>query len=174
LRVEVNTSTAQFKRDDLVSTVGETLAETKLAPGGLGLEMTESLLAADTRATAQALHRLHLLGVQLSIDDFGVGYSSLSYLGHFPFDRLKVDRSFVQGLQADSNNMAIIRAMVGMGHGLGMRILAEGVETIEQWHTLHKEGCDEIQGYLVSRPLPAEELTELLHTYGTRLRTAAG
>jgi len=165
LRVHVNVSTAQFKRDDVVSTVSEVLAETGLPPNGLGLEVTESLLASDLPVTAETLHRLRRLGVQVSLDDFGTGYSSLSYLAHFPFDRLKVDKSFIRGLVTDSNDAAIVRAIIGMGHALGMRVVAEGVETVEQRCSLAAGGCDEIQGYLISHPLPAEGIVEFLQGY---------
>ncbi len=165
LRVHVNVSTAQFRRDDVISTVSKVLAETGLPPGALGLEVTESLLASDIPATAETLHRLRRLGVQLSLDDFGTGYSSLSYLGQFAFDRLKVDKTFVGGLITDSNDAAIVRAIIAMGHALGLRVVAEGVETAEQRCSLAAGGCDEIQGYLVSPPLPAERIAEFLQGY---------
>ncbi len=174
LRVEVNISAVQLKRDDLTATVSAALAETELAPAGLGLEVTESLLASDIPATAAALHDLRRLGIRLSIDDFGTGYSSLSYLGHFPFDRLKIDKAFVRGLIADPNDVAIIRAIIAVGHALGMRVLAEGVETPEQRNALAEAGCDEIQGYLLSRPLPAEGLPEFLRARDARRTSAAG
>ena len=151
LRIHVNVSTAQFKRDDVISSVSEVLAENSLSPDSLGLEVTESLLASDVPATAEILHRLSRLGVELSLDDFGTGYSSLSYLTHFPFDRLKVDKAFVQGLVTNSKDAAIVRAIIGMGHALGMRVVAEGVETAEQRSLLTAKGCDAIQGYLISR-----------------------
>jgi diguanylate cyclase (GGDEF)-like protein/PAS domain S-box-containing protein len=171
LRVHVNVSTAQFKRDNVLSTVSEILAETGLPPDGLGLEVTESLLAADIPAIAENLHRVRRLGVQLSLDDFGTGYSSLSYLGHFPFERLKIDKTFVRGLNTAPNDAAIVRAIIGMGHALGMRVVGEGVETAEQRCSLAAGGCDEIQGYLISHPLPAEGIAEWLQGYAARVPT---
>jgi len=173
LRVHVNVSVAQFRRDDVISTVSEVLAENGLSPDGLGLEVTESLLASDLPATAETLRRLRRLGIQLSLDDFGTGYSSLSYLRRFPFDRLKVDKTFVRGLMTDLNDEAIVRAIIGMGHALGMRVVAEGVETAEQRRSLAAEGCDAIQGYLISHPLPAEQIAEFLEGYAAREPTAA-
>jgi len=171
LRVHVNVSAAQFRRDDVASTVSEVLAETGLPPDGLGLEVTESLLVADFPAAAETLHSLRRLGVQLSLDDFGTGYSSLIYLSHFPFDRLKIDKTFVRGLIANSNDAAIVRAIIAMGHALGMRVLGEGVETAEQRCSLAAEGCDEIQGHLISRPLPAEQIAEFLQGHAARVST---
>jgi len=173
LRVDVNVSTVQFKRDDVIATVRDALAENGLPPDALGLEVTESLLAADVPATAETLRSLRRLGVHLSLDDFGTGYSSLSYLGHFPFDRLKIDQSFVRGLITDSTDAAIVRAIIGMGHALGMRVVGEGVETAEQRCSLTMEGCDEIQGYLISHPLSAERFAEFLLGYAGRGPTAA-
>jgi diguanylate cyclase (GGDEF)-like protein/PAS domain S-box-containing protein len=172
LSVDVNMSSEQFHRDDIVAAVTEALAETGLAADCLGLEVTESLLATDIRATAEALHRLRRLGVRLSIDDFGTGYSSLSYLGHFPFDRLKIDKAFVEGVTSDPNDLAIIRAIISLGHALGMRVLAEGVETPDQRRCLAEMQCDEIQGRLISRPLPAERLVEFLRDRGARATPA--
>jgi diguanylate cyclase (GGDEF)-like protein/PAS domain S-box-containing protein len=166
LRVDVNISAVQFHRDDIVATATEALVETGLDADCLGLEVTESLLATDIRATAEALHRLRRLGVRLSIDDFGTGYSSLSYLGNFPFDRLKIDKAFVEGGTSDPNDLAIIRAIISLGHTLRMRVLAEGVETPEQRRCLAEMQCDEIQGRLISRPLPTERLVEFLRDRG--------
>jgi diguanylate cyclase (GGDEF)-like protein len=174
VRVEVNISAVQLNRDDLAATVTEILTETGLNPAALGLEVTETLLAPDIQASATVLHHLRRLGIRLSIDDFGTGYSSLSYLGHFPFDRLKIDKAFVRSLCADNNDMAIIRAIIGMGQALGMRVLAEGDETADQRRSLAEAGCDEIQGYLISRPLPAEEMSEFLRTQGTGEASTAG
>jgi diguanylate cyclase (GGDEF)-like protein/PAS domain S-box-containing protein len=174
VRVEVNVSAVQLTRDDLAATVAGILAQTGLTPAALGLEVTETLLAPDIQASATVLHSLRRLGIRLSIDDFGTGYSSLSYLGHFPFDRLKIDKAFVRSLCADTNDMAIIRAIIGMGQALGMRVLAEGVETTDQRRSLAEAGCDEIQGYLISKPLPAEEMSEFLRARGTGATSAAG
>jgi len=171
--IHVNVSAAQFKRDDIPSVVSEVLAETGLPPSGLGLEVTESLLACDIPATAEALYHLRRLGVQLSLDDFGTGYSSLNYLAQFPFDELKIDKSFVRGLLTEPKDAAIVRAIIGMGHALGMRVVAEGVERIEQECALVAAGCDAIQGYLLSAPQPADQIGEYLSTYHARGLTVA-
>ena len=173
LRIHVNVSTSQFKRDDMISAVSQVLAENSLPPNSLGLEVTESLLASDIPATAEILQRLSRLGVELSLDDFGTGYSSLSYLTHFPFDRLKIDKAFVQGLVTSSKDAAIVRAVIGIGHALSMRVVAEGVETVEQRSRLAAKGCDTIQGYLISQAMPPEQIAGFLRSYTDNAPTAA-
>jgi diguanylate cyclase (GGDEF)-like protein/PAS domain S-box-containing protein len=168
LGIHVNVSAAQFTRDDITSAVSEVLAETALPPPSIAVEVTESLLARDTLAAAEALHGLRRLGVQLSLDDFGTGYSSLSNLARFPFDELKIDKSFVRGALTESKDAAIIRAIIGMGHALGMRVVAEGVERPEQERALKAAGCDAIQGYLISPPQSPDRMSEFLSAYATR------
>ena len=131
-------------------------------PEMLELEITESAAMHNAQATAVTLRALKELGVQLSIDDFGTGYSSLSYLKRFPFDFVKIDRSFVTGLPGNQDDASIARAVIGMAHSLGMKVIAEGVETEGQRAFLASGGCDQMQGYLVSRPVPAEECARFL------------
>src|SRR5690606_27919409 len=121
-----------------------------------------SLLLADTDLTLETLHRLRALGVRISMDDFGTGYSSLSYLRSFPFDKIKIDRSFMNGLGPHNDSMAIIKAVIGLGQSLGMATTAEGVETEEQLAAVREQGCSEVQGFLFSPPLPASGVAMLL------------
>jgi diguanylate cyclase (GGDEF)-like protein len=162
LRLSVNLSPVQFRHGDLVGLVSRVLQETDLEASRLELEITEGVLLADTGAALDTLERLRELGVRIAMDDFGTGYSSLSYLQKFPFDTIKIDRSFVGGIETRSEADAIVRAVVGLGRSLGMRTCAEGVETAGQLAFLKAEGCDEVQGYYLSRPLPASDIARLL------------
>ena len=162
VRVAVNLSPVQFKNSNLVQSVIAALAASGLAPERLELEITESVLLQDSEATLAALHRLRSFGVKISMDDFGTGYSSLSYLRSFPFDKIKIDRSFVQELATRDDSMAIVRAVTGLGKSLGISIVAEGVETNEQLGLLRTEGCTEVQGFLFSRPRPAQDVEAML------------
>ena len=154
LQIAVNLSPAQFMHGDLVGLVHSILMETGLPPGRLELEITEGVLIEDFDRGLALLRRLKALGVRISMDDFGSGYSSLSYLQAFPFDKIKIDRAFVMNLGHNPQSAAIVRAMIGLGHGMNMLIVAEGVETLEQLGFLAEEGCDSVQGYLLGRPLP--------------------
>lgn len=160
--VAVNVSPAQFKSDRLVETIVSALAMSGLAADRLEIEITEGVLLQNNERTLETLHRLRALGVRVSMDDFGTGYSSLSYLRSFPFDKIKIDRSFVGDLTAKSDGDAIIRAIAGLGRSLGMTTVAEGVETEEQMRRIRAEGCTDVQGYLISRPVPVEQLLNLL------------
>jgi diguanylate cyclase (GGDEF)-like protein/PAS domain S-box-containing protein len=162
VRVAVNLSPVQFKNSNLVQSVISALAASGLAPARLELEITESVLLQDSEATLAALHKLRSFGVRISMDDFGTGYSSLSYLRSFPFDKIKIDRSFVQELATRDDSMAIVRAVTGLGKSLGISIVAEGVETTEQLGLLRTEGCTEVQGFLFSRPRPAQDVEAML------------
>jgi diguanylate cyclase (GGDEF)-like protein len=162
VRVAVNLSPVQFKNANLVQSVISALAASGLAPERLELEITESVLLQDSDATLAALHKLRSFGVKISMDDFGTGYSSLSYLRSFPFDKIKIDRSFVQELATRDDSMAIVRAVTGLGKSLGISIVAEGVETNEQLGLLRTEGCTEVQGFLFSRPRPAQDVEAML------------
>jgi EAL domain-containing protein (putative c-di-GMP-specific phosphodiesterase class I) len=152
MRIAVNISAVQFRQARFVEVVMHALAETGLAPERLELEITETVLMKSLPQVVEALHLLRRLGVRISLDDFGTGYSSLSYLRTFPFDKLKIDQSFVQDL-ADPATVSIMRAITALGHGLGMTITAEGVETEEQRAAVRDLGCTNLQGYLFGRPL---------------------
>ncbi|TPQ28065.1 diguanylate cyclase [Bradyrhizobium guangdongense] len=154
LQVAVNLSPAQFMHGDVVGLVHSILLETGLAPGRLELEITEGVLIEDFDRGLALLRRLKALGVRISMDDFGSGYSSLSYLQAFPFDKIKIDRAFIVNLGRNPQSAAIVRAVIDLGHGLEMSIIAEGVETVDQLAFLAKEGCDGVQGYLLGKPLP--------------------
>jgi EAL domain-containing protein (putative c-di-GMP-specific phosphodiesterase class I) len=147
----------------LVRSVDAALADSGLPPSSLALEITEGLLLEETPATVQALEALQALGVRLMLDDFGTGYSSLGYLRRYPLDVLKIDRTFVNDLGHDGDGDAtIVEAIVGMAKALGMRVIPEGVETAGQLARLSALGCDYAQGFLLSPPLPAEQLKALL------------
>ncbi|MFO7304500.1 MAG: EAL domain-containing protein [Gammaproteobacteria bacterium] len=164
LVVSVNVSARQFRHDDLVHTIAQALDRTKLAPCYLEIELTESAVMHDAERFVAMLNELNDLGVQIAIDDFGTGYSSLSYLKRFPVDRLKVDRSFVQDIATDADDATIVRTIIALGHNLGLKVVAEGVETAEQLAFLRENGCDELQGYLFGAPVPAEEFARLLRS----------
>ncbi len=162
IKVAVNLSPIQFKSGQLVPTVIDALHRSGLPAFRLELEITESVLLQDNKATLATLHGLRGLGVRIAMDDFGTGYSSLSYLRSFPFDKIKIDQSFVRDLGAKPDSIAIVRAVAGLGASLGMMTTAEGVETHAQLVQLRSESCTEVQGYLLSRPCPASEVTGLL------------
>jgi diguanylate cyclase (GGDEF)-like protein len=164
LRVSVNISPRQFQRPDLFSTIANVLSETKLPADQLELELTEGLLMQNPEAAIANMKRLSDMGVQLSIDDFGTGYSSLSYLKRFPIDRLKIDRSFVSGIPKDSDDIAIATAIIAMAHKLGLNVVAEGVETVDQLSYLRNHDCDVIQGYYFSPPIPNDEYVALIRS----------
>ncbi|HEX2940713.1 MAG TPA: GGDEF domain-containing phosphodiesterase, partial [Rhodopila sp.] len=161
-RVAVNLSPVQFRAPGLVPAVASALADSGLEPGRLELEITESVLLDDNDTNLAILHQLRGLGVRIVLDDFGTGFSSLSYLLRFPFDKIKIDRSFVVGLPGQDQSFAIVCAIISMGRSLGISIAAEGVETAEQLEVLRGRGCNEAQGYLFSRPVPAAEVPALL------------
>jgi diguanylate cyclase (GGDEF)-like protein len=169
IRIAVNLSAAQFKTRNLVQTVVHALAASRLPASRLELEVTESILLHDSETILSTLHQLHELGVRISMDDFGTGYSSLSYLRSFPFDTIKIDRTFVEELPQRSDCAAIVRAVAGLGDSLGMLTTAEGVETEDQLARLRTEGCEEVQGYLFSRPVPAKALPDLIPTLNGQL-----
>jgi diguanylate cyclase (GGDEF)-like protein/PAS domain S-box-containing protein len=162
LQIAVNLSPAQFMHGDVVGLVHGILLETGLLPGRLELEITEGVLIEDFDRGLALLRRLKALGVRISMDDFGSGYSSLSYLQAFPFDKIKVDRTFVVNLGRNPQSAAIVRAVIDLGHGLDMSIVAEGVETQEQLSFLAQEGCDAVQGYLIGKPLPIGKYAALV------------
>ncbi len=152
LIVSVNVSALQFRRPDFVDTVERILAETEFDPADLELELTESTLLGNVESAEMAMHRLKALGLRLALDDFGTGYSSLAYLRRFPFDKLKIDKSFIRSLERSPDAAAIVHAIVGLGRGLGMKVTAEGVETAEQQLFLRAAGVHSMQGYRFGRP----------------------
>jgi diguanylate cyclase (GGDEF)-like protein/PAS domain S-box-containing protein len=156
LQVAVNVSAIQFRRGDLQHLVRTVLHESAIPPARLELEITEGVLIENVARAASILNALKVLGVRIALDDFGTGYSSLSYLQALPLDRIKIDRSFVASLGRTDRSLAIVRAVIGLAHGLGLPVLAEGVETSDQLRTLIREGCDEMQGFLIGRPRPIE------------------
>ena len=162
LSVAVNLSPLQIRDPWLVDLVGAIMAETGIAPSRVVLEVTEGILIDNPQDAQTRLQALRALGVSIALDDFGTGYSSLSYLQKFPFDQLKIDRAFVASLGASGNTGAIIQSIVTLGHALGMKVLAEGVESDEQRVLLRLAGCDEMQGYLFARPGPAAEIDKAL------------
>jgi EAL domain-containing protein (putative c-di-GMP-specific phosphodiesterase class I) len=162
IKVSVNISARQFSEPDLLDSITAVLAETGMDPQHLLLEVTESVVMADPVRAEGTLDALHALGVSLAVDDFGTGYSSLAYLKRFPFHMLKIDRSFVMDIPRDTDDMTIVEAVVGLAHSLKLQVTAEGVETHEQLEFLRGLGCDNMQGFLVSRPVPATEFEDLL------------
>jgi len=162
MKVAVNVSPAQFKTGGLPFKVVSALEQTGLAPGRLELEITEAVLIKDDQAALDILHQLRALGVRLALDDFGTGYSSLSYLGKFPFDKIKIDRCFIRDLTDASRSVGIVRAVVALAAEYQMSTTAEGVETEQQRNLLRELSCDEMQGFLVSRPRPAADIREML------------
>jgi diguanylate cyclase (GGDEF)-like protein len=160
--VSVNLSPLQFSKGNLVSSVMSALASAGLPASRLELEITESVLLEKSERNITILNQLRDLGVRISMDDFGTGYSSIGYLRSFPFDKIKIDQSFVRDLLVDEGSLAIVRAIAGLGVSFGMITTAEGVETEEQMRCLNLEGCIEVQGYLYSRPVPADEIVGVL------------
>ena len=162
LNVAVNVSAAQFHGPGLIEAVIAALQASGLAPARLELEITESAMMQNWQDTAATLQRIKQLGVRVSMDDFGTGYSSLSYLRRFPFDKVKIDQSFVRELTGRGQSIAIVRAILALCGAFGMTTTAEGVETRDQWDILAAEGCAELQGYLLSEPRPAREVSAML------------
>jgi len=165
IRIAVNVSGEQFQQSDLVAFTKSVLEKTKIEPRLLELEVTESAFMEDIQQTIKTLKELHALGVELAIDDFGTGYSSLSYLRQFPIDRLKIDQSFIRNALNNSDDAAIAKTIIALGRSLNLKIIAEGVETAEHEQFLISEGCDEVQGYRYSRPVPAMKFVELVGRY---------
>lgn len=164
--VAVNLSALQFHQESLCETISTALRNSNLSPSLLELELTEGIAMANSNFTTAQISHLHELGITLSIDDFGTGYSSLSYLTRYKIDKLKIDQSFVRELKNDSDNSAIVCAIINMAHGLGFKTIAEGVETQVQLDYLCSQGCDEIQGFYFSQPVPAEQFAEILRDGG--------
>ncbi|WP_348696149.1 EAL domain-containing protein [Duganella fentianensis] len=174
LPVAVNVASHQFSTCTLVDTVAEALARHRIDPALLSLEVTETALMEDLSRTAATLSTLWAMGVRIAIDDFGTGYSSLAYLRRFPVDTLKIDIAFIRELPHNTDDAAVVRAIIAMAHSLKLKVVAEGVETAEQLTYLAEHGCDVIQGYYFSRPIPAEMMTQLLRQDARLAYTPAG
>jgi diguanylate cyclase len=162
LTVSVNVSVRDLTDTSFATVVADLLGAHDLPARALKLEITEHVLMADPGRMTAALESMDRLGVDLSLDDFGTGYSSLVHLRRLPVSEIKVDRSFVQRMTADADDAVIVRSIVDLAHSLGLRVVAEGVETVDTWRALQALGCDLAQGYLISRPLPGEQLTRWL------------
>ncbi|MGV8892065.1 MAG: EAL and GGDEF domain-containing protein [Burkholderiaceae bacterium] len=172
LRVAVNVSAKQFNQDDFAAQVKQVLQDTGLAPDRLELELTESLIMQRPDRVIATMQELRAIGVRFSIDDFGTGYSSLSQLKRFPIDKLKIDQSFTNDIGIDVNGAAIARAIIALGTSMHLQVIAEGVETLEQQHFLIENGCHSMQGYLFSRPIPADDFAGLLAQHSATPRGA--
>ena len=172
LKVAVNLSPVQFKHQTLALDVIAALGASELPASRLELEITEAVLIEEIDATLSILNELRGLGVRIAMDDFGTGYSSLSYLRKFPFDKIKIDRSFIQDVAERPDTLAIVRAVTGLADSLGMSTTAEGVETEEQLDCLRAEGCTEVQGFLFSPPRPANEVPAMLARIAHVLKAA--
>ncbi len=160
-RVAVNVSQIQLRQRDFVRVVEDAVIG-GVAPTGIDLEITESLVMQDVEANIEKLKAMRELGIRIAIDDFGTGYSSLAYLARLPVETLKIDRSFIISMLDEANTMTLVRTMISLAHSLRLKVVAEGVETEEQAKMLRLLRCDEMQGYLFSKPLPLEEFTALL------------
>ena len=169
LRFAVNVSGNQFVQSDICENVATALAEIGIPPEMLELEVTESVFMDDIKQTVNILHNLHALGVELAIDDFGTGYSSLSYLSQFPIDRLKIDQSFIRQALNDKENASIARTIINLGHSLNLKVIAEGVEGKGHEDFLIEQGCDEVQGFRYSKPVPEDELLAFIKNYNGKL-----
>jgi len=161
-RVAINLSTRQLRQHNLAMNVAHRLIEAAVAPDLLEFEVTETAAMENADTAERRLGELSAMGVTLSIDDFGTGYSSLSHLRSLPLDALKIDQTFVRDIASDANDLAIACGTIALAHSLGLRVVAEGVETMAQWRLLRDHGCDEVQGFLIARPVPAEALAGIL------------
>jgi EAL domain-containing protein (putative c-di-GMP-specific phosphodiesterase class I) len=162
IKVAVNVSAAQFKSAALVPTIADAIASSRIASSRLIVEVTESVMIGDANQAIAILHVMRDQKIMIAMDDFGTGYASLGYLHRFPFDEIKIDRSFVSELGKRDDSVVIVRAIISLAKALGIATVAEGVESEDQFVCLRTEGCDEIQGYLISRPMPAEDVLTFL------------
>jgi EAL domain-containing protein (putative c-di-GMP-specific phosphodiesterase class I) len=162
LSISVNVSPRQFRQENFALTIAEVLEATGLDARYLEIELTENMVMHDAEQMIKSLHAIKRLGVQIAVDDFGTGYSSLSYLKRFPVDRLKVDRSFVKDIGTNPDDATIVRTIIALGHNLGLKVVAEGVETEEQIGYLEANRCDELQGFYFSEPVAADAFSDLL------------
>jgi predicted signal transduction protein with EAL and GGDEF domain len=162
LQIAINLSSVQFRHGDLAGLVHAILLETGLSANRLELEITESVLIGDFSRALSILRRVKAMGVRIAMDDFGTGYSSLSYLQSFPFDKIKIDRAFISNVDRNPQSAAIIRAVIGLGRGLDLPVVAEGVETKEELAFLVGEACQEVQGFLIGKPLPIAHYRDIV------------
>jgi EAL domain-containing protein (putative c-di-GMP-specific phosphodiesterase class I) len=163
--IAVNLSAVQFRQKNLLAFVTEILEEVQLSPKYLELELTEAVTMDDPKSVIEVMNTLHEQGIRMSIDDFGTGYSSLSYLKQFKVYKLKIDQSFIRDISSDPDDRAIVSAIIDMAHSLGLKTIAEGVETAEQLAYLRLHGCNEVQGYYFSKPLPSAEFEQFVESY---------
>ena len=168
-RMAINISGVQFHRSDIVTLVADVLEQTGLEPKWLELELTESIFIEDTQGAIDILDQLHQQGIELAVDDFGTGYSSLNYLRQFPINRLKIDQSFVRTSILNLNDRMITRAIINIGHSLGLKVIAEGVEIKDHEDLLKEEGCDEVQGFKYSKPIPADKFWDFAVAYNENI-----
>jgi EAL domain-containing protein (putative c-di-GMP-specific phosphodiesterase class I) len=161
-RLAINLSAKQFRQKSLAENIAAILKETGVEPRFFGFEITESMLIHNVEEVVDTLLKLSNMGLEISIDDFGTGYSSLSYLKRFPINKLKIDKSFVDDIATHPDDAAIVKAIIAMAHGLQMKVVTEGVETIQQLDFLRLHGSEQYQGYIFSKPLPATEIVEKL------------
>jgi EAL domain-containing protein (putative c-di-GMP-specific phosphodiesterase class I) len=173
IRVAVNASAVQFHRGALHETILHALADSGLEPNRLEVEITESIFLEGGDTTLKLLHSLRSLGVRIALDDFGTGYSSLSYLQSFPFDKLKIDRSFIQNLLTRDGASAIVRAITELAHALNIETTAEGVEETAQLVELRSHGCSSVQGFLFAEPMTAADVDQLFRTERTSIQNVA-
>jgi len=175
LTVSVNLSARQFEDKHLLREIERALSESSLKPNCLELEITETMVMRDTQSSKKILDGIKSMGIRLAIDDFGTGYSSLASIKRFPFDCIKIDRSFIKDIPQDPDDVAITQAIIAMAHSLRLKVIAEGVETQEQLDFLGEHGCHEFQGYFFRKPQPAEDFSKLLRdNAGTLALAAAG
>ncbi len=160
MKMAVNLSARQLREQSFVDIVKRALADMNISSKYFEVEITESMLMSDAPNIVAALNTIHELGIHVSMDDFGTGYSSLSYLKKFPIDTIKIDRSFVSDIATNQDDAEIIRTIINMGKNLNRSLIAEGVETVEQLNMLREYGCDEIQGYYISKPLSGEKFIQ--------------
>ncbi|WP_261367216.1 EAL domain-containing protein [Aporhodopirellula aestuarii] len=171
IRLAVNLSPVQLRDRNLVKSVVAALEVSGLPANRLELEITETALISSTELSIGMLHQLREMGVEIAMDDFGTGYSSINYLRRFPFDKIKIDRSFVSGSDRDEESSAIVRMIASLGMTLGVKTTAEGVETEDEMKSVRRAGCTEMQGYLLSRPVPAGEIGQILGNHSTIMAT---
>lgn len=172
MKVSVNVSPIQLAKSDIVAMIESVLAATGLEPHRLVLECTETVFMENSEKMLSTLHKLKEIGVQIALDDFGTGYSSLSYLRSFPFDTVKIDRSFVSDLSGSTCGSVIVQAIILIADSLGIKTVAEGIETEQQLQALKLLGCNEVQGYLLGRPAPAQEIGKLIEQRSVRAAAA--